>query len=177
MSVSSRPFLMIFGAAVLLLAATVTVLGVAVHRYGMLEIEIQPGYSGAGDHISIRLPGVIVPLAMFFVPDAPLREARREIEKWAPLARDAFRELSSCPDFVMVEVQERDEHVTIAKRGRALVIEVQSEDESVHIVVPLTTVNCVLNRISRGNCALLGIHCALEQETRAETVTRLADPT
>ena len=176
MSASSRPFLIIFGATVLLLAATVTVLGVAVHRYGMLEIEIQPGCSGASDHVSIRLPGVIVPLALFFVPGEPLREARREIEKWGPLARDAFQELSRCPDFVMVEVQERDEHVTIAKRGRALVIDVKSADENVHIVVPLATVDCVLKRIGRGKCGLPGVHCALEQGIRAETVARLADP-
>jgi hypothetical protein len=85
------------------------------------------------------------------VPDRLCLEASEEMERWGPAIRVACNELTRCEDGVFVEVESYDETVLIAKRGKALVIDVESEDESVHITVPLATVKHVVSKIERIN--------------------------
>ena len=64
-----------------------------------------------------------------------------------PVARLALQELAKCPDTVLVEVKDRDEHVRIEKRGGRLLVDVDSHSEEVHVGVPIQTVVSVLKEL------------------------------
>jgi hypothetical protein len=68
------------------------------------------------------------------------REARESL----PAILAGARELERLPDFVLVEVESPRERVKVQKRGDYLVIDVDSDDETVHLSVPIRTVHDTL---------------------------------
>lgn len=155
MSRGSRTFLIVFGLAVLLLSATIAAVAVSVQRCGMLSVDVRD-FSHGGQRVAFKLPGAIVPIAVQFVPDKVFGEIPREVHEHISMLRVACDELAKQPDFVMVEVHDGNEHVFIAKRGRDLVIDVESHDEEVHITVPLSLMKSVVGRLARLESCDLG---------------------
>ena len=65
---------------------------------------------------------------------------------------EALDELAAQPDFVLVEVQSRDESVVVRKEGRSLRVILSSDEARIDVTVPLSTVKEFarhLRRISR----------------------------
>ena len=126
--------------AILASVASVPVLaGALVYSTGMARVEVREKTLN-GHHIRLFVPAVVVPIAVRLVPKAKLRDASRDLQAWLPAIKVASEELSRCPDGPLVEVDSRREHVRIAKRGDALVIDVDSERDTVHISFPLRAV-------------------------------------
>jgi hypothetical protein len=126
--------------AILASVASVPVLaGALVYNTGMVRVEVREK-SPNGQHISLAVPAVVVPIGVRLVPKEKLREALRDLQAWLPAIKVASEELRRCPDGPLVEVDSRREHVRIVKRGDALVIDVDSESETVHVSFPLGAV-------------------------------------
>jgi hypothetical protein len=73
------------------------------------------------------------------VPDSQLREGLRDARPWLPVAAALAKELQNYPDASFIEVSSGQEQVRIATRGGALVVDVNSPEETVHISIPLAT--------------------------------------
>ncbi len=74
------------------------------------------------------------------------------VEHYLPAAQKALDELAAQPDFVLVEVQSRDETVVVRKEGRSLRVVIDSDEARIDVTVPLSTVKEFtrhLRRISR----------------------------
>jgi hypothetical protein len=84
---------------------------------------------------------------MMFVPETTLREAATRACPWLPAVWAATEGLARQPDCNLFEVRSTDEHVHAAKRGALLVVEVESLRETVHVSVPLRTINGVAHRL------------------------------
>lgn len=122
----------------------------AVTSQGMLAIDVYEKTPG-GARIKLIVPGALVNLCLSFVPVAmpPEERARmqEELERYEPLLVAVVDELEQAPDMVFVEVEDGDEHVTISKRNGHLVIEVDTDDEEVHVAVPVTSVRATWKNV------------------------------
>jgi hypothetical protein len=124
--------------------------GGLVYNAGSVRVAVLEKHPG-GDSIRVIVPAATVPLAMAFVPDKALRNVPPEAKQVLPALKAAAQELRNLPDCVLVEVHDAEEDVSIAVRGGALVIDVDSDDEEVHVQVPLGAVESVLSRIVSAN--------------------------
>jgi len=114
-----------------------------VTSQGILAIDVTEKSPG-GARIKLLVPGALVNFCLSFVPAVMPPEERermhQEIGRYEPLLAVVVDELEKAPDMVFVEVDEGDEHVTIAKRDGHLVIDVETDDEDVSVKVPVASV-------------------------------------
>jgi hypothetical protein len=137
--------------------AGVVYAGVETYRDGVVEVSVHEKRDG-GQNIHVLVPGVLVPAALHFVPKEDMKQElrgnAREVAEWLPVARIAARELERIPDGPLVEVDDpaRRDHVRIFKRGGSLVVDVDDDQDTVHVSVPLALVRSVAEniRISSG---------------------------
>jgi hypothetical protein len=117
-------------------ALLVTLTGAFVCSMGMVRVKVQSKSPG-GEHVHVIAPAVVLPVGAMFVPKEKVRRASRDLQQWLPVIRAATEELERCSDGPLVQVDNRHEHVKIAKVNDALVIDVDDETETVHVSVPL----------------------------------------
>lgn len=150
MGASNRGFLTVFLGVV----AVFLILGVGVawsiHSAGMVEIDIREGGPGGTEITGLRIPAALGHLALSFVPMHAFDFCEdEEFQQWGPLMVEACRQLDQCPDFVLVEVISRDEHVCVRKQGKAFVVDVESYDERVHISIPIGIARAFAKKVER----------------------------
>ncbi|MBM3316353.1 MAG: hypothetical protein FJY75_00730 [Candidatus Eisenbacteria bacterium] len=147
MTTSPRKFLILFGAAAALLVCGGVVLGVAVQRAGMIEIDVRATSPEGCEIRGLRLPGCLVHGVLRCMPRSRIPAAYQEFASTA-LRRDALRgirrALDRCPDGVLVEVESSDDKVRIEKRGRHLIVVADTPDEAVRVQVPMAAVGALL---------------------------------
>jgi hypothetical protein len=129
------------------LVALVTVTGAFVCSMGAVRVEVR-SKSPRGEHIRVIAPAMVLPVGAMLVPKEKVREASRQLQPWLPTIRAATDELLRCPDGPLVQVDNRHEHVKIAKISDALVIDVDDETETVHVSVPLRAAAYACNRLA-----------------------------
>ncbi len=135
-----------YGAAFVI--GTLVLLGLVGYSFGAISVSVtekQPG----GHHLWVPVPALVVPVGLRFVPREDLREAAAKLRPWLPAIRAASVELEKCDDARLVEVKNHEEHVTIEKHGGYLVIDVDSEEEKVHVSVPLAIAAEAVEEIGR----------------------------
>ena len=124
-------------------------------RAGTIVVHVDEHRPG-GDRVHIQVPGALAEVALQFLPDVMCVEAADHYDEWAPIVEAACSELSSCPDGVFVEASGPREHVRIMKKGRSIVVNVDSDDETVHIVMPLRIVSTVLSKFDGAGRGIRG---------------------
>jgi len=113
--------------------------GAFVYHVGAVWVDVREKAPN-GEHVRLVVPAVLAPVGAMLVPKAKLQEAPPELQEWLPVIEAASEELAHCPDGPLVEVDSRHEHVRIAKVGGSLVIDVDSDHETVHVSIPLKAV-------------------------------------
>lgn len=97
----------------------------------------------------VPVPIAAVDVALHFVPEEDLRDARKELERYRPVIVAALGELSRCPDATLVEVESDEDYVLVRKVGDDLKIKVRTGDgERIDVAVPLDGVQHVLSAVS-----------------------------
>jgi hypothetical protein len=137
---------MIFAKAIAGLSGTTLLAGALVFHEGLISVDVRKKKVD-GSHVRLYVPATVVSLGMMAVPQEKLEQATRQAVQFLPAARIGVEELAKCPDAVLVEVRERDEHVRIEKRGGRLIVAVDSPSEEVHVAVPLQTIGNALREI------------------------------
>lgn len=93
-----------------------------------------------GTSLFIPVPAGLVDLALYtgvhFVPERELARIREDLGEWGPALKASARELADAPDAVLVSVVDGSERVLVEKRGRRLLISVDSPGETVRVSVP-----------------------------------------
>jgi hypothetical protein len=149
MGAGNKGFWTVFVGCLVVLTAFGAAAAWSVHSAGMLELDVR---SDDVDISGIRIPAVLGHLALAFVPTSVFDFCDDEdFVRQGPLLREALRQLEDAPDFILVEVISDDEHVLIRKKGNALVVDVESEDEDVHMAVPLGIARAFARKIERAS--------------------------
>lgn len=135
---------------VLLMAGTTYATYRVFTGHGVITVDVSEKSMGGG-RVRLVLPGVLLhagTCALRFAPDDELIELRHELDEIAPLMQVVSEELEAMPDVTIVRVESEDEYVYIRKRDGHLVIDVETEDEDVHVKVPIGAVNEVIRALS-----------------------------
>ena len=143
MTPGTRLLLAVVAGAALLMLATVGVGAAAVYHAGTIAVEVEED----GNSFQFSLPAGLVRAAIAIAPASALSKATRELEPWLPAVEAGWRELCDAPDFVLVEVDSRDERVRVEKSGSELLVVVDADDAHVRVAVPLGTVSALLAKL------------------------------
>jgi hypothetical protein len=121
--------------------------GAALCSEGFIHVKVHEKQAD-GTHISLIVPAAAVPVALKFVPDKHLAEASQNLRPYLPMLDAAIPALEECPDGVLVEVIDANDHVVITKAGGSLVIDVDDPGDTVHVAVPLAAAQSSLHQIA-----------------------------
>lgn len=129
-------------------ASTVAVAGAYTFHEGVIRVDVDEFRSG-GEHVHVWVPAAAVPVALRLVPKSQIRlgNHERELKNVLPIVHAAIQELKRYPHTTFVEVQDGDQHVVVATRHGKLKVDVTEPSESVHVLVPLSTVQDVLDQV------------------------------
>jgi hypothetical protein len=126
---------------------TALVGGAALSSEGFIHVKVNEKQAD-GTHLSLIVPAAAVPLALKFVPDKHLAQASQDLRPYLPMLDAAIPALEECPDGVLVEVVDSEDHVVITKAGGSLVVDVNDPGETVHVAVPLAAAQSSLHQIA-----------------------------
>lgn len=107
---------------------------------GFINVNVNEHSRRDNRHIHVIAPALLVPIAVRLVPDDKLARASDQIRPFLPTIRAALDGLGDAPDLTLVEVNDADEFVQVAKVGGSIVVDIADRDETVHVSVPLDTV-------------------------------------
>jgi len=114
---------------------------------GMIEVKVverQPEVH----HVYVIAPAMLVPIGMHFAPQRDLSHAAAQIRPWLPTIRAALDQLRESDDVTLVEVKEPGEHVRVAKEGRSIIVDVQDENEAVHVSTPIRAISSTIEQLA-----------------------------
>jgi hypothetical protein len=141
----ARLVLAILAGIVILTTATVGAAVAAVYHAGTVAIDVSPA---ADSRISVALPAALLNLAITLVPAEVVSDVTEELEPVWPTVQAAARELHRAPDFVLLEIEGRDEHFLIEKRDGRMVMVVEDRGERISLAVPLSTIRRIADKLS-----------------------------
>jgi len=151
MTRTHKTLLAILAGLILLLGGTAYATYRAFTSHGLITVDVSEKSMGGG-RVRLVLPGVLLhagTAAMQLAPDHELRKIRCEIGEVAPMMQVVADELEAMPDDVtLVRVESEDEYVYIRKKDGHLVIDVETEDEDVHVSLPIGAVGEVVRALS-----------------------------
>jgi hypothetical protein len=101
-----------------------------------------------GHHIDVIAPAALGPIAAHFIPARNLEDASRQIRPWLPVIDTSLDALRATNDIVLVEVSEPGQHVKVSKIGGSIVVDVNDQNETVHVSAPLRAIEGTVDDIA-----------------------------
>ncbi|MCL6567094.1 MAG: hypothetical protein K6U09_11815 [Acidobacteriia bacterium] len=146
----------VLGKILLGLLGAVVLAVVLAYSEGAVVVRVT-AHQPAGENVNLFLPAAPLPLTLKLIPNTHFPQLPPEARAVLPALVEAAQHLETTPDFVLAEVERIGERVHIEKRGRKLIVEVESPDESVYVEIPLRTIAQVMSEVERAQ-SLLGEH-------------------
>jgi hypothetical protein len=138
--------MMLLAKAALGLGGTIVLAGAYTMREGVIRIDVDEFRSG-GSHVHMWVPAAAVPMAMHLVPDRHWRHASEQAGEAMPILHAVIKELKKYPDRDFVEVIDHDQHVRVRTHDGKLQVDVDTPDEKVHVLCPLSTIEDVTTQL------------------------------
>lgn len=138
--------MMLLAKAALGMTGALVAAGAYTFHEGVIRVDIDEFRTG-GSHVHFWVPAATVPMAMHFVPKHHLCAAASRAREFLPVAHALFKELKNFPDAEFVEVKDDEQHVQIRTHGGKLQIDLDTPDQKVHLLVPLSTVDDVVGQL------------------------------
>jgi hypothetical protein len=114
---------------------------------GMIQVNVVEKRP-EGHHIHLIAPALLLPIGLHFAPRERIAEASSEMQPWLPTIRATLAQLRECDDFAFVEVKEPGQHVRVAKSGGSFVVDLNNEEESVHISAPIRAMSSAVEELA-----------------------------
>ena len=138
---------MLFAAKLVLgLGATVVMSTAYVFHEGVISVDVDEHRAG-GSHVHFWVPATAVNAGLYVVPHRHLEQAAEKAQPFLPAIRELAKELKKYPNAELVEVTDANEHVRIAIVDGKIQIDVLDRDETVHVRVPVDTLQDVSDRL------------------------------
>ena len=114
---------------------------------GMIEVNVVQKRP-EGHHIRVIAPALLLPIGLHFAPKDRLSEASSQIQPWLPTIRTALAQLRESDDFTLVQVKEPGQHVRVAKSGGSILVDVNCEEETVHVSAPIPAMSSAVEELA-----------------------------
>src|SRR5215469_15329425 len=89
---------------------TVVVAGAALSSEGFIHVRVHEK-GPDGSNVNLMVPAAAVPIALRFAPREHLAEASENVRPYLPIIDKAIPALADCPDGMLVEVIDTEDHV------------------------------------------------------------------
>ena len=119
---------------------------------GMISVNVQTR-APEKHHVYVVAPAMLVPIAMQFIPKEHLAEHAHEIQPWLPTIRASLEALRESEDITFVEVKEPGQNVRVAKSGGSIVVDVNENDETVHVSTPIRAMSSAIEELAAASPA------------------------
>jgi len=139
--------MMLLGKIVLGVAGTALAGVGVICSEGMIEVNVverQPEVH----HVYVLAPAMLAPIAAHFAPQRELSRAAAEMRPWMPTIRAALDQLRESEDVTLVEVKQPGEHVRVAKSGGSIVVDVEDQDDTVHVSAPIRAISSTIEQLA-----------------------------
>ena len=120
---------------------------------GMISVNVETR-SPEKHHVFVVAPAMLVPIAMHFIPKEHLADHTQEIQPWLPTIRASLDAVSEADDITFVEVKEPGQKVRVAKSGVSIVVDVNDNDETVHVSTPIRAMSSAIEELAAASPAL-----------------------
>lgn len=121
-----KKVLLVVGACIVVCVVGWTLLIGAVFAWGgVMTVQWDNPH---GPNVSIPVPMAVVDAAVttaVTTSDLVLEDLHVDLGEWGPMVSEMLDVIEDCPDAVFVEVQDRGDHVRVAKEGGYLKVEVR----------------------------------------------------
>ncbi len=124
----------------------------ALSSEGFIYVNVQQKQPG-GTHVHVLVPAALVPTALHFMPRHNFAGSPHNMREALPIIDAAIPALQAAPDGVLVEVEQPDQHVLVAKRGGSIIVDVHDLDQTVHVSVPLIAAQSAIHQIAEATSA------------------------
>lgn len=152
----TRRILIVSAAAVaFLVLGWATIIGLLVTVGGVATVQLHE--RGEGVRLYLPVPMAVVSataatagfLAPIHADNLVEIDGDLHLAEWEPFVDALLEGLEECPDVTFVEVQDRGDHVKVAKRGGKIRVEVIDPDVSVNIAVPIRPMRRTVSALLR----------------------------
>jgi hypothetical protein len=126
--------------------ATLAVSGAYVFHEGVINVDVDEFRPG-GSHVHVWVPATAVSMGMRVVPRHHMEHAASQLRPFLPVLREVAKELKRFPDAKFVEVKDATDHVFIGTEDGKIRIDAVSNNETVHLRIPIETVEDVAYRL------------------------------
>jgi hypothetical protein len=127
---------------------TVLVAGAAVSSEGFIYVKVHEKQPN-GTNVNVLVPAALATTALHFVPDRDIKARDSEqLRECLPIIDAAIPALRDAPDGVLVEVVDAQDHVLVQKIGGSVVVDVNDEEDVVHVSVPLSAAQDAIHQIA-----------------------------
>jgi hypothetical protein len=113
---------------------------------GVIRVDLDEFRDG-GSHVHLWVPATAVPMAMHLAPKQHMMHAAEHAREFVPLAHAIVKELKKFPDADLIEVDDGEQHVRIRTHEGKLQIDVVDPAETVHLLLPLSTLDDVTSQL------------------------------
>lgn len=132
--------------AALGLGATFALAGVYVFHEGVIRVDVDENHVN-GSHVHVWAPATVVPIGLRVVPFHHLEKAAAQARPFLPALRELAKELEKYPNAELVEVRDPEQHVRVSVHGGKVYVDAVTDDENVHVSVPVQTISDVADRL------------------------------
>ena len=120
---------------------------------GMISVNVETRQPEK-HHVYVVAPAMLVPIAMQFIPKEHLAEHAHEIQpSWLPTIRASLHALRESEDITFVEVKEPGQNVRVAKSGGSIVVDVNGNNETVHVSTPIRAMSSAIEELAAASPA------------------------
>jgi hypothetical protein len=148
MSTGKRVLVVAVAGLTVIVLGWVLLIGAVLASGGVAIVSID---ERSGARFSVPVPLAVVDAAL--IASGPVidlgthLDAELDLGQWGPFVEEILTVLDECPDAVLVEVEDGEDHVYVAKEGRTLRVEVSDSDIGVKVTVPTRAVHRTVSRL------------------------------
>ncbi|HLK03005.1 MAG TPA: hypothetical protein VKT53_01090 [Candidatus Acidoferrum sp.] len=116
-------------------------------REGTIRVSVDEHRAG-GSHVHFWVPAALVPTVLHFVPQDAMHNMDAESRQALPIVIAVADELQKYNDVEFVSVDSDKEHVKVAVHQGKVYVDVQDEENDVHVAVPVSTIRDVVQNLA-----------------------------
>lgn len=132
------------------MTATLAVATAYTFHEGVIRVDVDEAKAG-GSHIHFWVPATMVGVGMRIVPRHAVEQAARKSREVLPALHALAKELRNYPDATLVEVTQGQDHVRVGTEHGKLRVDVNGDEGTVHLMLPLETIQDVTTRLEDVN--------------------------
>ena len=129
----------------------VALIGAVYAWGGVATVRVHDQQEGLNIYVPVpmALVDAAVATGAIVIPEEEWLDLDVELGEWGPMVRGLLKELEECPDFTLVEVEDDWTHVKVYKQNGSLKVEVDDQDVTVRVSVPIRSARRTLSRLTR----------------------------